>query len=783
MNAAPHTRRLRLIPAGYSLALALLVLGPLLGPGYLLLRDAVSTPRSYLTDSALGLGDAAPRAVPQDALLATLSPLIDGGLLVKVILLAALWCAGWGAARLARELLGVAIGPQLVATTIAIWNPYVAERLLQGHWSLLTGYAALPWMALLANRLRTPRASEQAMGSRTRSAEPDPTGAVPHPAPAAERTVTVTRSAESGSAPTAEFSTDTAARAARSVVAAGFGRRTRSRTWPVWAALGGWLAVAGLTPTGSLLAGCVALLLVGKRNLLGTLGLWIAASTPWLVATVLAGSGAEPSDPAGVAAFAARAEPWLGTLGSLAGLGGIWNSTAVPDSRTTFFALIGTAALLALVATGVRAVLARDDFAVAEAKPSNTGRSAMPDWHAAVVGGEADPGAAENGTPESDLTPSLAARASGGTEVAAGEGHTQSPSPRGSTGARELETGAPRTRRILIGLAVVAVILPALGATGWGLSAGQFLVTKVPGAGLLRDTQKFVALAMPAFALCAAAGCRAIAGWIAAKRADPDLIAAGDACTDHGTAGSHEAVADRSADSGATSTEHDTSAGANARRGRRPVGAVAAVFIVLVLISLPDMAWGVGGALRPVRYPGGWERVAPMVRGPGDVAALPGGMFRKFRWAGDAPVLDPAPRLLPRDVLQTGELPVPGATVSGEGRRARAVEQLLLHGGSADGLARLGVGWVLVESGTPGPMGESKTTLGQLNPVYSDRDLQLYRVPGNITSHDASAAARRVSGTAHLLWAVLLCGGVVSTFSRSAIPVPTRRRSASAARP
>ena len=39
---------------GYALLLALLVVAPLLRPGYLLLRDAVSTPRSYLSDTALG---------------------------------------------------------------------------------------------------------------------------------------------------------------------------------------------------------------------------------------------------------------------------------------------------------------------------------------------------------------------------------------------------------------------------------------------------------------------------------------------------------------------------------------------------------------------------------------------------------------------------------------------------------------------------------------------------------------------------------------------------------
>ncbi|ELB87784.1 hypothetical protein Rwratislav_38067 [Rhodococcus wratislaviensis IFP 2016] len=126
-------RRAPFVVPGYSLLLALLILGPLLGPGYLLLRDAVSTPRSYLTDSALGLTDAAARAVPQDALLATLSVVVDGGLVVKAILLLALWAAGWGAARMVRAVLPTAgLGPRLVAATVTVWNPYVAERLLRG---------------------------------------------------------------------------------------------------------------------------------------------------------------------------------------------------------------------------------------------------------------------------------------------------------------------------------------------------------------------------------------------------------------------------------------------------------------------------------------------------------------------------------------------------------------------------------------------------------------------------------------------------------------------------
>ena len=113
-----------------------------------MLRDAVSTPRSYLSDAALGLTQAAPRALPQDFLLAVLSQVVDGGVLVKALLVGGLTLAGWGAAHLVAQLLpDTGTAGQLVAATLAIWNPYVAERLLQGHWSLLVGYGCLPWVA------------------------------------------------------------------------------------------------------------------------------------------------------------------------------------------------------------------------------------------------------------------------------------------------------------------------------------------------------------------------------------------------------------------------------------------------------------------------------------------------------------------------------------------------------------------------------------------------------------------------------------------------------------
>ena len=76
--------------------------------------------------------------------------------MVKVLLVAGLWLAGWGCARLAATVLPDAGVPgQFVAATLAVWNPYVAERLLQGHWSLLVGYGCLPWVATTMLRMRT----------------------------------------------------------------------------------------------------------------------------------------------------------------------------------------------------------------------------------------------------------------------------------------------------------------------------------------------------------------------------------------------------------------------------------------------------------------------------------------------------------------------------------------------------------------------------------------------------------------------------------------------------
>lgn len=799
MGAQRAGRWTRWLPAGYSLLLTLLITAPLLGSGYLLLRDAVSTPRSYLTDTALGLGDAAPRAVPQDALLATLSVIVDGGVVVKAILVAALWAAGYGAALLARDLLRAPVAAQLVATTLTVWNPYIAERLLQGHWSLLTGYAALPWIALAALRVRRSGTSTGAgsTGNSTTHSFADPQqGEVKvrveaGPALPPDTATTEPHSGDrigpdAGPGPGNGRARPPAIRfpVLRRGAADVTGTRFRSDSLRNWAVLVGLLAAAGLTPTGALLGAIVAVAIAGGRRLAGVLVLVVAACLPWLLATAVSGVAAEPSDPAGVPAFAARAEPWLGTVGSLAGLGGIWNADAVPDSRTTPLAAVATILLLAVVAFGIRRVAAAD------------------------------------GDPE-----------------------------------------RTRARRILLALAAAAVALPALAATPPGLVVMEWLVVHIPGAGLLRDTQKFVALAVPGYALCAAAACAIATGRrstddTAVQREDcPDVSRSADRAPGAPTDSPPGITVDRLPGSASGRTHRDTgtphgpaphstptatsteppastsggvtgsrpsgtpesqpgddavclSGGAEGRKGgditgfhtehaagsradralapgsgsaagERETGAMASVpdqdtqtagfpaagpmrasialavlFIGMLLLPLPDLGWGVGGQMRAVQYPDSWAEVAERIDGPGDIAVLPGGMFRRFPYSGTAPVLDPAPRMLPRDVLQTGALPVRGETVTGEGTRAQTVEDLLLAGGDAAELARLGVGWVLVERDSPGPLGESATTLNQLNRVFDSDELRLYQVPG--VAPRPTPEHRVLLIGAHIFWALLL---------------------------
>ena len=417
---------------------------------------------------------------------------------------------------------------------------------------------------------------------------------------------------------------------------------------PWWRATA--MAVAGLTPTGALLAVAVAVVAARTwRDRLVALGTGAVVSAPWLVATAL-GSGAGVADPAGAAAFAARAERWVGTLGAVAGLGGIWNRQAVPVARETGPAALAVVALLALFVVGARMAWG------SRARPGSS--------HSAIIG----------------------------------------------------------ARRRLIVLAVASVIVVAALATPPGISLMEWALETVPGAGLLRDAQKWVALAVPGYVVLAAAGAETVARQI----------------PDH-------------------------------RRW------LAALFAVTVIIAaVPDLPRAVA-PVKPVAPWPGWSAVSGIVAMDDTaVAVLPAGPYRII---DGRPTYDPAVKTLPAPVLATGDLVVSGVAVGGEGSTSATVEKTLLDAPdhAIDVLRSHGAGWVLVEN-SPGEVGDSERVLSRLEVVYSDEHLTLHRVPGAIERPER--ADRTLAWIALLAWAAMALAGPV----RGLLPGTGRAGSAAGTR-
>ena len=216
-----------------------------------------------------------------------------------------------------------------------------------------------------------------------------------------------------------------------------------------------------------------------------------------------------------------------------------------------------------------------------------------------------------------------------------------------------------------IALGAFGVLLASLGSLPWGADVLTWLLDTVPGAGLLRDAQKWAA-------------------WWALPLALGVALAV--------------------------------------ERAGRAVVIAAAVFPIALL---PDLAWAGWGKLEPVSYPDDWDRVAAILSEdprPGDVLALPLSAFRRFAWNDHRTQLDPAPRYLPRPTVIDDTLHVGGRPVAGEDRRVAEIRATL-----PESPGRHGIGWVLVEHGTPGTV--DPVLLGRLEQVHSGRWLSLYRVP------------------------------------------------------
>lgn len=140
--------RCRVLPWAWAVALTALLLGPALGPGYVLAHDMVWVPDLGLHRDVFGLGSALPRAVPSDAVVGVLDEVVPGALLQRIVLVGALLLAAGGALRL----VGDSLAARLSAVSIAVWSPYVVERLWMGHWTMLLAYGAVPWLVVAGRR-------------------------------------------------------------------------------------------------------------------------------------------------------------------------------------------------------------------------------------------------------------------------------------------------------------------------------------------------------------------------------------------------------------------------------------------------------------------------------------------------------------------------------------------------------------------------------------------------------------------------------------------------------
>ncbi|QKW16735.1 hypothetical protein [Verrucosispora sp. NA02020] len=274
--------RERLVPHAVAASVVAVVLAPLALPGYVLRYDMVFVPRQTLSWELIAPATALPRAVPQDAVVALAGQLVPGWVLQRLVLVAILYLAALGAARLVPT---GRVAVRAVAALGYAWTPFLAERLLIGQWGLLVAYAVLPWLLRAAIGVRA--------GERY----------------ALHRLLLC-------------------------------------------------VAASAITPTGGLLALVVsAVLLVGRypgalRAASTGLGVAVLLNAPWLVAGV-AGAGDARSDPAGVAAFAARGENWAGPWVALAGTGGIWSADATPASRASWLVPLATVLVLAVAGYGV----------------------------------------------------------------------------------------------------------------------------------------------------------------------------------------------------------------------------------------------------------------------------------------------------------------------------------------------------------------------------------------------------------------------------------------------
>lgn len=129
--------RLHLLVYG---ALTLLILGPLILPGYILALDMIFAPELKMPDQISS-------SYVFYALLHVLDIFLPADLIQKLMLVAIFFLAGLGTHKLVLSLDKSRQLPAYFAGLLYVANPFTYERLMTGQYLVLFGYALLPWFA------------------------------------------------------------------------------------------------------------------------------------------------------------------------------------------------------------------------------------------------------------------------------------------------------------------------------------------------------------------------------------------------------------------------------------------------------------------------------------------------------------------------------------------------------------------------------------------------------------------------------------------------------------
>ena len=244
----------------------------------------------------------------------------------------------------------------------------------------------------------------------------------------------------------------------------------------------------------------------------------------------------------------------------------------------------------------------------------------------------------------------------------------------------------------------------------------------VPGAGLLRDGSRFLALVAPLAACLFGVGVSVVAGWV---------------------------------------------------RNHAVRIASTTALVLLPIAFLPDLGFALGGRLHAVQFPEEYADARRAIderlreRGGGDLLLLPFNSYRLPTWNEGRRSLDPLGRFMTPNYLASDTLVVSGVTVAGEDERARRVTTLLEQGASPEELARQlnqeGIAWVLLDKEAQEMVPASVPTakFDGFPVVHEGSRLIAWELPG-AEGTDARPGAQAVVWSAWLVAGagVLTCGGL-----------------------